>query len=69
MSNKATMKVTRKSGTVSLEDLKKAKSGLVKVGVLSGTGKHPSSDSATMAEIAFYLEYGTEGSKIGRAHV
>lgn len=56
----ATLKVDQKRREVSISDLKKKKSGLVKVGVLSGMGKHPSSDSASLAEIAFYLEYGTE---------
>jgi len=59
---KATMKVTRRDGKVTLNDLKKIKPALVKVGVLSGTGRHPSSNSANLAEIAAYIEYGTEGS-------
>lgn len=36
---------------------------LVKVGVLAGAGVHPESDSATYAEIAFWLEFGTPNSK------
>ena len=60
MASKPTYTTTSKSREVTIEDLRKKKSGLVKVGVLSGMGKHPSSDSASFAEIAFYLEYGTE---------
>lgn len=63
MTRGATLTVERKRGEVSAEDLARKKSGLVKVGILSGAGKHPSSDSATFAEIALYLEYGTEGPR------
>ena len=62
MGAKATLTVERKKGEVSIEDLAKKKSGLVKVGFLSGAGKHPGSD-ATFAEIGAYLEYGTDGSQ------
>lgn len=60
MANKATLTVTSERRESSIEELKKTKAGLAKVGVLSGMGKHPSSDSASFAEVAFYLEYGTE---------
>ena len=43
----------------------RAKPSGVKVGVLAGTGAHPNSKGTSIAEIAFYNEFG----KIGRAHV
>ncbi len=59
---KATLHIQEKKREVSVGELRKKKSGLVKVGVLSGMGKHPSSNSASFAEIAFYLEFGTENT-------
>lgn len=58
--NKATLKVTRKQRETSIDDLRKTRAALVKVGVLTGMGLHPSSDSATFAEVAYFIEYGTE---------
>lgn len=57
---KVNFKVEGKKTKIDLSDLKKKKSGLVEVGILSGTGLHPLSNSATFAEIMFWLEYGTE---------
>jgi hypothetical protein len=56
------VKFERKSVNGGIAGLKKnAKPALVKVGVLAGTGEHPNAtDGQTIAEIAWWNEFGTE---------
>lgn len=45
------------------------RSGAVEVGVISGTGTHPNSDGATVAEIAVWNEFGTTGGARSGAYI
>lgn len=57
-----TVKVEHKEyygGIKGLSKRAKGLAGVVKVGVLTGTGEHPNSDGALISEIAHWMEFGT----------